>query len=243
MPMQCILITDLHLRDPDHSPEAAKHAARIDAFLDRIAEMVPDAECCIVMGDLTDAGETAAYRWLYHRLSSLPFPAVPMLGNHDDRQAFRQVFGCSDGDEGFVQSTRQFGDRRLLFLDTHIPGADSGFLCEQRLDWLDGQLGEGGEVCLFLHHPPCDIGDPILDPIKLSNADDLAMLLRRHGNVRQIFFGHVHRTMFLRWNDIPCTSLDGLGTAGSQASWDQVPVIGVLTLDGEDLALTVRPLT
>jgi 3',5'-cyclic AMP phosphodiesterase CpdA len=238
--MQAILITDLYLRDPDGSPDAAAHAARIGARLDRAVEMAPDADCCILMGDLTDAGEPDAYRWLKLRLEALPCPVVPMLGNHDNRQAFREVFRIECVRGGFIQSVRQFGETRLVFLDTHDPGTDAGLLCQDRLDWLDNQLDEGGTVCLFLHHPPCDIGDPVLDPIRLSNAGELAALLRRHGNVRQIYFGHVHRTMFLSWNGIPCASLDNFGAEKAKG---RAPTFGLLACDGEVLTLTVKPLT
>lgn len=238
--MQAILITDLHLRDPDSSPEAAAHAACIGAHLDRAVGLAPKAECCILMGDLADAGEPGAYRWLKERLDALPFPAVPMLGNHDERPAFRALFQDHVDSSGFIQSARDFGDRRLICLDTLDPGVPGGILCRDRLDWLDDQLGKGGEVGLFLHHPPCDIGDPALDPIKLSNADDLAALLRRHGTVRQIFFGHVHRTMFLCWKGIPCASLVSLGAGDAPG---HVPALGLLTRGDEGLRLAVKPLT
>ena len=237
--MQAILITDLHLRDPDESPDAAAHAARVGAHLDHTVEIARKADCCILMGDLADAGEPGAYGWLKHRLDALPFPAIPMLGNHDDRPAFREVFGIKGDCNGFIQSARDFGDRRFVFLDTLDPGRDAGILCRNRLDWLDDKLGEGGEICLFLHHPPCDIGDPALDPINLANAKDLAALLRRHGNVRQIFFGHVHRTIFLSWHGIPCAGLDSLGAGSSPA---QTRAIGLLARGREGVTLAVRPL-
>ena len=240
--MSIILVTDRHLRDPEGSTDAAHHTARIGAYLDQAAEAFPDAVCCVLAGDLADAGEVAAYGWLKRKLDTLPLPSIPMLGNHDDRDAFHRVFHPGDSSGGFIQSTQEFGGFRLVFLDTHEPGTDSGFLCNARLDWLDRRLAEGGDVCLFMHHPPCDIGDPILDPLKLSNSDDLATLLQRHGNVRQVFFGHVHRTMILTWNGIPCASLGSLGAEAGTRLPGHGPVLGLLTPDHEGLALTVRPL-
>jgi hypothetical protein len=87
---------------------------------------------------------------------------------------------------------------------------------------------------LFTHHPPCDIGDPVLDPIKLSNSDVLAGLLLKHRNVRQIFFGHVDRTIFLTWNRVPCA---GIGSAGDVSNG----FVGLLTPGPEGLELAVRP--
>ncbi|MBT8454954.1 MAG: hypothetical protein KJO15_02520, partial [Alphaproteobacteria bacterium] len=92
---------------------------------------------------------------------------------------------------------------------------------------------------LFLHHPPCDICDGDLDSINLANANDLAALFRRHGNVLQILFGHVHRTLFLSWHRIPCASLDNLSADSSPVL---TPAISLLARDGEDVTIAVRPL-
>lgn len=236
--MRLILMTDLHLRDPEGSAESSAHAVFVGACLDRAAAICPDADCCILTGDLADAGETGAYRWLKRRLDALAFKSIPLLGNHDDRHAFRSVFGGV----GFCQSVRQFGAMRLVFLDTLNPGSDAGKLCATRLEWLDQQLRDAAQtdVCLFMHHPPCDIGDPILDPIKLQNTDDFAALLQRHGNVKQIFFGHVHRTLFRVWNGIPCISLDSIGAASTGRSQSDTPALGLVYQTDEGLALTLR---
>ena len=240
--MHSIVISDLHLRDPSGSRDAATHAVRVADLINQATELVPDAELLILMGDLTDAGEVGAYRWLAERLAALPMPAVPMMGNHDDRPALRRIFaGAHPG--GFIQSVHGADNWRLVFLDTHEPGTDAGYLCDQRLGWLDDRLDEGGEVCLFLHHPPCDIGDPKLDPLRLTNADELAAVIARHGNVRQIFFGHIHRTLFLNWQGIPCASLASFGAAGPKSAGGFAPAFGVLTTDELGARLLVRPLS
>jgi len=177
--MQANLITDQNLRDPDESPDAVAHAALIDAHRDHTVEIAHKAECGILM-EMADSGEPGVYRWLKERLDAPSFPAIPMLGKHDVRPAFRDV--C---------------DRRFVFLDTLDPGSDAGILCRNRLDWPEDRLGEGGEICLFLHYQPCDIGDAARDPINHNNANVLAAPLRRHLNIRQIFFSYVHRTIFL----------------------------------------------
>ena len=240
--MYAILMTDLHLLGPATSSDAVAHAARIGESLDRATEIAPGAEVCVLAGDLTDRGEIGAYEWLRDKLDTLPFPVVPMLGNHDDREAYRQVFEDSLDTGGFVQCSRRFGNVQLVFLDTLDPGSDAGVLCPERLDWLDEELSNSGDVSLFMHHPPCDIGDPVLDTIKLGNPDDLASLILSHGNVRNIFFGHVHRTLFLSWNGVPCASLDKLASNVPDARKARPPVCGLLRPATDGLALTVQPL-
>ncbi|MDJ1017590.1 MAG: metallophosphoesterase [Paracoccaceae bacterium] len=238
--MPLILLNDLHLRDPGMSPEAAAHAERVGTCLDRALALRPDAGRCIINGDLADAGEVGAYRWLKARLDALPIPCSLTLGNHDARTAFQSVFGGS----GFVQSTAPFGGLRLIFLDTLDPGSDGGALCGDRLAWLDHELGSAGPagVCIFMHHPPCDIGDPVLDPIRLSNAEDFAAVLQCHNNVRHICFGHVHRTIFLTWNGIPCAGLGALVASASAMSQGRGPVCGILGPRGDGLSVLVGSL-
>ncbi|MCA0011300.1 hypothetical protein LB561_07460 [Mesorhizobium sp. B292B1B] len=50
---------------------------------------------------------------------------------------------------------------------------------------------------------------PVLDEVRLTDADADALqeLLQRHGNVRHIFIGHVHRLIAGNWRGIPVSTL------------------------------------
>jgi hypothetical protein len=48
-----------------------------------------------------------------------------------------------------------------------------------------------------------------MDRIKLEEPDAFADVLSSHGDIRHIFFGHVHRAAYVNWRGIPCTSLPG----------------------------------
>jgi len=220
-PLDFIQITDLHLDDPAASCQATNHANLIVACLASMADHTSDAEFCVITGYLTNHGDIAAYSWLKTALNTLPMPVVLILGNHDDRPAFLSVFaGQGHDDGGFVQRSMSVRGVRFLILDTHCPDSDAGVLCPQRLNWLDRQLADAGDVpvTLFMHHPPCDIGDPKLDAIKLTNAEAFSAVLQRHGTVRHIVFGHVHRTMFVNWRGIACTSLSNIAATRRAAT-------------------------
>ncbi len=77
--------------------------------------------------------------------------------------------------------------------------------------WLDDRLDErrGEPVFVFLHHPLFRIGIGSLDASRLTPADALAVALKRHGRVRHIFYGHVHRAIAGSWHGIPTTTLPG----------------------------------
>jgi hypothetical protein len=57
-----------------------------------------------------------------------------MIGNHDDRATFCEVFSSAPVDaEGFAQSVLDTPEARMLFLDMVEAGADDGVLCPRRL--------------------------------------------------------------------------------------------------------------
>ena len=203
--MRILYVTDFHLRDPARSAGDKDHAENVLLWLSELASADPEADLLVIGGDIADAGEASAYDVLKAGIETLPFPVVPLVGNHDDRAICAQVL---DLDGPFIQRRIDLGAFRFLFLDTLDPGKDSGLLCADRLDWIASEAAGAGErnVAIFMHHPPCLIGDPVLDPIRLSNPGDLAKAL---GAVRvsQIFFGHVHRTVVTEWNGIPATGL------------------------------------
>ena len=60
-----------------------------------------------------------------------------------------------------------------------------------------------------MHHPPCDIGIPDADRLKLAEAEAFAEVLAGASKIRHIFFGHVHRAVFVHWRGIPCSAIPG----------------------------------
>ncbi|MFX8393250.1 metallophosphoesterase, partial [Acinetobacter baumannii] len=92
-----------------------------------------------VSGDLTDAGDEPSYRRLKPLIETLAMPVHLMLGNHDRRAPFRRVFAsAADDGHGFVQESISIGGERVILLDTLDEMEPSkGFLCDQRLTWLE----------------------------------------------------------------------------------------------------------
>lgn len=225
--MKIVHITDPHLVAPGKPLWGGDAADRFSRCLDDIARWHADAEFCVVSGDLTDAGEPEAYDWLRDRLARFPLRTFLMLGNHDHRERFRAAFPEVPCDpNGFVQQAHEAGGQLFLFLDTYNGGKSSaGEYCAARRDWLAREIDRAGArpVCIFMHHPPCDVGIPRLDRIKLDEADAFAEVLeaaRKNGvgSIRHIFFGHVHRGAYVNWRGIPCTALPGTN--------HQVPLVG-----------------
>lgn len=199
-----IIFTDLHMLPEGQTIIGLDPFQRLAAGLSHSIRMHPDADRLVITGDLTHYGDAASYARLRTLLADCPLPISLTIGNHDRREAFQAAFPEAARDEhGFVQETVDLPDVRLVILDTYIPVAkgdpdySKGRLCEQRLDWLDRQLSEAGArpVLVFMHHPPHDTGFRGMDAIKLINGGDFYRIVERHGNVRHVFAGHVHRTI------------------------------------------------
>lgn len=196
--MKIIHVTDPHVRPPGETLYGIDTGARLKAVVDDVNRRHPDADLFVVTGDLTHHGEPAAYAEVKRILANLSVPSRLLLGNHDARPSFREMFPAHPVDDsGFVQSWIDGPGRvgRLIFLDTHEAGRIAGHLCERRLAWLDRTLAsaEGRAVTVFQHHPALNVGARHFDHICLMEPAPYLDLLHRHGGgIRHVFFGHIH---------------------------------------------------
>ncbi|OJA71925.1 phosphodiesterase [Burkholderia ubonensis] len=199
-------ISDLHIKRPGQlAYQRVDTAAALARCIARLNELEPRPDAVLVTGDLVDFGRDDEYRHLRDLLAPLEIPYYLMVGNHDDRAALRRAFAdrpeWQDGE--FVQYALDVGAVRVLALDSQVPGASAGDLCDARLAWLAAQLDAARDrpVIVALHHPPFASGIGHMDALRLAPAAaaKLDALLRGHPNVERVLCGHVHRTMFARF--------------------------------------------
>jgi Icc protein len=204
--MKFLVLSDTHVVALGETSKSLDTGERLRRAIVDINTHHADAAFCVLSGDLVDHGHQDAYVYLRELLATLTVPWRLMLGNHDDRAMFREVFYDVPVDpEGFVQSVLDTSAGRMIFLDTLDPGADDGVLCAQRLRWLSARLEEAGtrSVCVFLHHPPCNIGMPV-DRIKLRDPEPFLRVMKPHANIRALFAGHTHHPAAIVWHGYPC---------------------------------------
>ncbi|MFW5832478.1 MAG: phosphodiesterase [Pseudomonadota bacterium] len=211
--MYLVHLTDPHLVAPGRRLFGLDPLIGLDAALAHLSGRHADADLLLLTGDLTDTGEVLAYCALHERLRALPMPAVLLLGNHDRRAAFREVFADAPVDEGgFVQTVVDHpGGVSLVALDTLVAGAGHGSLGDGRLEWLDRMLAARTEreVAIAMHHPPVPSGIPFMDAIGLVDAAAFWEVVSSHDQVRHVFCGHIHRTFFARRGGVTVSSLPG----------------------------------
>ncbi|MBZ9873568.1 phosphodiesterase [Mesorhizobium sp. BR1-1-9] len=211
--MKIIQVTDVHLGRQGERRYGADLHQRLASCIAHINVHHADAALCVFTGDLTETGAPESYAALRAALGALAVPYRLLPGNHDRRSNLIAAFPDNPVDDnGFVQSAHETDDEVLLFLDCLTEGRIEGELCEGRLAWLDARLAEaaGKPAYVFMHHPPVELGLPQLDPLALEQPRRLLDPLKRHGNVRHIFFGHVHRDIAGTVAGIPFSAQRGL---------------------------------
>src|SRR5438045_3093593 len=117
-----VQISDLHITAPGRRVAGrVDTAAYLRRCVARLGELVPRPAAVIATGDLVDAGTVLEYEALRDLLAPLAAPLYLMMGNHDDRAAFRAVFGAADylrGGGEHVQYAFDAGPLRVIALDT-----------------------------------------------------------------------------------------------------------------------------
>lgn len=204
----------IHLTDPHLT--AAGELFDIDVC-ERLRQAVlsinqrhSDAEMVMITGDIAHWGEPGAYDHATEIFGALNMPWYPLAGNHDLKPAYFDGLPNAPKDDADRTCYRlDVSAGAFLALDTTVDGRHDGELDQPQLEWLDTQLGGADTPAfLFMHHHPMTSGLPALDRIQLKNSDALAAVLDRHpGQVRHLFFGHMHRTFHGSWRGLPFSTV------------------------------------
>jgi 3',5'-cyclic AMP phosphodiesterase CpdA len=209
----------LHLSDTHLTGDGALHQGSVDttaaleSVLARI-DGVPGIGLVVVSGDVSEDGSPESYAALVERVGGwaerhgAALVAVP--GNHDLREGFRQVLtnGHVLGEGGRpLMHTMEYHPptapvwgqslvvgRRIVTVDTSVPGAGYGEISEASLDRLraalDGEHAPHGTV-VVLHHPPLPGPTALHAALQLRNPGALADVIRG-SDVRVVLAGHYH---------------------------------------------------
>jgi len=207
-----LVMTDIHITSAGDRIIGLDPLDRFQTVLASALGDHADAAMLILTGDLTHHGTPDQYKRLHLALTDCPIPVIPMIGNHDRRDAFVAAFPDAPRDpNGFIQHCVDLPHHRIITLDTldgppYPAGYHAGRLCQQRRAWLADKLATAGDLIplVFAHHPPFDTGIVGMDAIKLVDGDSLLDLLAQHPRTH-LFCGHIHRTISGSLRGVPWT--------------------------------------
>ncbi|MET0977014.1 MAG: phosphodiesterase [Leifsonia sp.] len=187
----------------------------------------------VFTGDLADRGEPDAYA----RIRAIVEPAAARLGseviwvmgNHDDRAAFRSGLRDELPTVEPVDDVTWLGGLRVITLDTSVPGAHHGEVSSAQLDWLAAELAMAAPhgTILAMHHPPIPAVLDLAVSVELRNQIDLAEVLVG-SDVRSIIAGHLHYSSTATFAGIPVS----VASASCYTQDLTVPIGGTRGRDG-----------
>ncbi len=248
--MKLIWLSDLHFLPSPATVLGFDSTAHLTAAINDINRFHTEANYCIITGDLVEDGQIESYAQLNRLLDPLPMPILPLVGNHDNRTALRQVFSLPlNHSTDFIQYVVETPKGIIICLDTLTPGQDEGTLDAVRLNWLEQTLAEtSGTPCyLFMHHPPIDLGLGILDGQNLVDNQAFIDLIKQHSQVRHIFAGHVHRPISASLAGIPLSVMRSLLYQAPlpYPAWDwdnfqpakEAPMFGIILINDDSVVV------
>ncbi|RZU66094.1 3',5'-cyclic AMP phosphodiesterase CpdA [Microterricola gilva] len=154
-------------------------------------------EAIVFTGDLADAGQANAYA----RLRAIVEPAaaalgaevVWVIGNHDERGAFRVGLLDEPADTDPIDRVFDINGLRIISLDSTVPGQHYGEISDAQLDWLRDVLATPAPdgTLIAMHHPPVPSPLGLLALVELRDQHRLAEVIEGT-DVRGILGGHLH---------------------------------------------------
>ncbi|MCF8571940.1 metallophosphoesterase [Gordonia sp. HY002] len=191
---------------------------RINGVLDYLRDRCGGAtniDALVVSGDLTDEGSAEQYREAADTLVT-GIPTLTLLGNHDDRAAYRSVSRPDDSGDPYapVNSVLQLDGLLILALDSSIPGHNQGAISEETLAWASDQIAAAGDVPVLVafHHPPTAVGMPFMDTIAQTDPSGLEAFVRAHPAIIGLVCGHIHSPSAGVFAGVPVTTAPGVSS-------------------------------
>lgn len=233
-------LSDIHL---DLSERNEERAARVMRYLN---DLPGSLDAIVVTGDLADHGQPAEYEQVAKVLSA-PHPVFTCPGNHDAREAYREVLLGEAASPDPINRLHRAGEAVFLMCDSTIPGQDDGYLADDTIEWIDSTLSaEPGPAFICFHHSPAMLHVPLTDKMRQFGGERLAEVINRHPHVAAVLCGHSHTPAATTFAARPLIVSPGVVSTlmmpwerGGPVSYDLPPLLAFHILD-DDLRLTTH---
>ncbi|GAA1769513.1 phosphodiesterase [Agromyces humatus] len=191
-------------------------------------------EAIVFTGDLADKGEPDAYdrirRIVDPVAERLGARVIWVMGNHDDRAAFRRrLLDERGGGSRAVDRVDDVHGLRVITLDSTVPGHHHGEVTPEQLDWLAEELSipaPHGSI-LAMHHPPVPSVLDLAATVELRDQSGLAEVVEG-SDIRSIIAGHLHYSSTATFAGVPVS----VASASCYTQDLNVPVGGTRGRDG-----------
>lgn len=209
--MKFIHLSDPHVQNNDFHLYGLDPAKQLELAIKSINKNFKDIDFIVITGDLTHNGDKKAYRKLKKIIKKSKKEVILLLGNHDNRENFLQVFKDYPTNEGYIQDCRVIDKKAFIFLDTLIPNTPCGDMNDEQFIWLEKELQKNKkkDTFMFMHHPPIQSGIPIMDKMNFLSNERLKELFKKYPNIKYLFFGHIHRIITGLWAGVPYLGMRG----------------------------------
>jgi Icc protein len=207
--------------------------AHLRQLLDELEASEGRPEAIVFTGDLADRGEPEAYDRLRRMVEPvadrLGAQVIWVMGNHDDRGAFRSQLFAEQPSSRPVDRVYDVNGLRVITLDSTVPGHHHGELTGAQLDWLAEELSVPAPhgTILAMHHPPLPSVLELAVAVELYDQGGLAEVLYG-SDVRSIIAGHLHYSSTGTFAGIPVS----VASATCYTQDLNVPVGGTRGRDG-----------
>lgn len=202
-------ISDTHLlADGGRLYDRVASEAHLRRLFEGLAASGARPEAIVFTGDLADRGEPDAYR----RLRAIVDPAAAelgaraiwVMGNHDERRAFRAGLLDEPATAEPVDRVVDLDGLRVVVLDTTVPRHHHGAVDDRQLDWLADVLSTRAPhgTILAMHHPPLPSVIDLAISVELRAQHRLEEVLVGT-DVRTILAGHLHHSSSGTFAGIP----------------------------------------
>ncbi|MCD7819439.1 MAG: metallophosphoesterase [Lachnospiraceae bacterium] len=246
--MHILHISDIHFRRnynrTDNNYEQMLSAMtnpliKLDHCLETAFASHPHIELILISGDLCDNGSPEDYRRLREHLDTKfgNIPVLVTLGNHDNKEAFRNGWlrsvsdcefsadkltqtaceGSTISDCSFPYNTvLKLQDLYLISLDSSVFGKSDGYVSPSQICWLKEQLHKIGRSpsVLMTHHHLLGAHESIPP---LPDEEDLRQAVQ-DSSIIGVMCGHTHHCFSGYWAGKPYFTSDGMSFYGTNQS-------------------------
>lgn len=227
MNMRFAVVSDLHIALPETIYDHANRFHLVEVSIPVLEEVLAHLETLpldfiLLPGDLTQNGERKNHLWLQKRLTSLPFPAYVIPGNHDvpyfnstseeigeaatpviafqEFPSFYPQFGYTNSEQMYY-SCEVYPGVQLIGLNSNQfneEGKQLGYLDKTQLMWLENTLSnlKNKFVIVMVHHNVIDHlpgqSTHVLGRRYMLDNAPVLIDILEKYNVKLIFTGHLH---------------------------------------------------